>query len=102
MNFTWSIDNVRRTTADGGVITVFWRCTADGVTDKRGVEAYKASSIELFPDVSSPDFVPFDQLTEEVVLGWVRDEIGADVEDEMADLFEDRANDATALGTPWG
>lgn len=101
MDFTWSIDNVRRNTADGGVITIYWRCTANGVTDKRGLELYKASSLTVVPDPSSADFVPYGDLTESIVLSWVRDEIGSDVEEEMTEAFSAYVEENTSTGVPW-
>ena len=101
MNCTWTIENLRRNSTDGGVITVFWKCKADGVTDKYGNELLLSSAIELTPDPSSSDFVPFESLTEEVVLNWVQAEIKEDVEEEMAQRFGDAVIPETALGTPW-
>ena len=100
MNCTWTIENLRRNSADGGVITVFWKCKADGVTDKYGNELYKASSLEVTPDPSSPDFVPFDELTESVVLSWVQD-ITTDVEEEMTLQWGHLEKADTAIGKPW-
>lgn len=101
MNCTWTIENLRRNSTDGGVITVFWKCKADGVTDKYGNELFLSSAIELTPDASSSDFVPFESLTEDVVLNWVQAEIKEDVEEEMAQRFGDAVIPETALGTPW-
>jgi hypothetical protein len=101
MNCTWTIENLRRNSTDGGVITVFWKCKADGVTDKYGNELFLSSAIELTPDPSSPDFVPFESLTEDFVLHWVWHEIRDDVEEEMAQRFADAVIPETALGTPW-
>ena len=101
MNCTWTIEQLRRNSADGGVITVFWKCKADGVTDKFGNELFVTSTLDLTPDPSSPDFVAFDSLTEAVVLSWVQAEIQADVEEEMNDRFANKVVADTALGTPW-
>ena len=66
----WSINDMQRNTADGGVTTVYWSCTAtdDTETDCSAVEAGK---LRLEPDASADGFVAFDSLTEETVLGWV-------------------------------
>lgn len=101
MDFRWSVENVRRNTADGGVITVFWKCTAVGVTDKYGKELYMASTLDFTPDPANPDFVPFDSLTEDFVLHWVWHEIKDDVEEEMTALYADRVIPDTSIGTPW-
>ncbi len=101
MNCTWTIEQLRRNSADGGVITVFWKCKADGVTDKFGNELFLRGTFDFTPDPASPDFVPFDNLTEDVVLGWVQAEIRGDIEAEMADRFADKVVPETTLGTPW-
>ena len=101
MNCTWTIEQLRRNSADGGVITVVWKCKADGVTDKFGNELFVSSTLDFTPDPSSPDFVRFDSLTEAVVLSWVQAEIQADVEEEMNDRFANKVGADTALGTPW-
>lgn len=101
MDFRWSVENVRRNTADGGVITVFWKCTAVGVTDKYGKELFIASTLEFTPDPASADFVPFDSLTEETVLGWVSTRIKNDVEEELTALYGDKVISDTSIGTPW-
>lgn len=102
MDFRWSVENLRRNTDDGGVITVFWKCTAVGVTDKHGAEVYKASKFDFTPDPTAPDFVPFDSLTEDFVLHWVWHEIQDDVEEEMTRLFADQVITGTSVGKPWG
>jgi len=102
MDFRWSIENLRRNTGDGGVITVFWKCTAVGVTNKHGEELYKASTLDFTPDPTAADFVPFDSLTEEIVLAWVWSEIQLDVEEEMTRLYADKVIPATSVGKPWG
>ncbi len=101
MNCTWTIEQLRRNSTDGGVITVFWKCKADGVTDKFGNELFLSSTLDLTPDPSSPDFVPFESLTEDFVLHWVWNEIKEDVEEEMDTRFADKVVADTALGTPW-
>jgi hypothetical protein len=60
----WTIANLERNTADGGVVVAHWRVTAtDG--------DYSASlygTAGFTPDPESPDFVPFESLTEADVL----------------------------------
>jgi len=65
---TWSVKNMERMTEDGGVIAVHWSCTAQSDTGESAVEAGK---LRCQYDATSPDFVAYDQLTEETVLGWV-------------------------------
>ena len=66
---TWSINDMTRNTADGGVTTVYWSCTA--TDDVEGCSAVEAGKLRLEPDASADGFVAYDSLTEDTVLGWV-------------------------------
>jgi hypothetical protein len=94
----WTIANLERNTADGGVVVAHWRVTAtDG--------DYSASSYGtagFTPDPESPDFVPFESLTEADVLAWVYESVDKDsVEVSLASQIEDQKAPQTMAGTPW-
>jgi hypothetical protein len=96
--FTWTIPNLERELADGGVIVAHWRCTAsDG--------DYSASSYGTAGftyDASSPDFVPYDELTEADVLAWVwTDGFKDATEDALQAKIDAEKNPTTASGVPW-
>jgi len=96
--FTWSVPMLERELADGGVIVAHWRCTAsDG--------DYSASSYGTCGftyDASSPDFVPYDELTEADVLAWVWAEGFKDeTEDALQAKIDAEKNPTTAAGVPW-
>jgi hypothetical protein len=96
--FTWTIPNLERELADGGVIVAHWRCTAsDG--------DYSASSYGTAGftyDASSPDFVPYDELTEADVLAWVwADGFKDATEDALQAKIDAEKNPTTASGVPW-
>ncbi|MEK9695943.1 MAG: hypothetical protein VW270_09270, partial [Candidatus Poseidoniales archaeon] len=64
--------------SDGGVFLVYWSCVAGNVTgtDGEGNNTYDYTATEggklrLDYDASSPDFIPYADLTEATVLGWV-------------------------------
>lgn len=69
--YKWSVNPLDCVISEDGmtnvVQTVHWRF--DG-TDEKGVTSgmYGANS---FPPPSSADFVPFDQLTDTIVIGWL-------------------------------
>jgi hypothetical protein len=71
---TWKILNMKRATDTGAVDTVFWECrvTDDTHTDCSAVEGGK---LRLEPDPTAADFIAYDNLTEEIVLGWVYDSL---------------------------
>lgn len=96
---TWTISTLERNLADGGVIVAHWRATdVDG--------DYSASSYGTCGftyDPSSPDFTPYDQLTQDQVLGWCwNDGVDKDAtEASLAANINDQKNPTTADGVPW-
>ena len=97
--FEWTVAQLERNLADGGVIVAHWRCTAsDG--------DYSASSYGtagFTPDASAPGFVAYDALTEADVLGWVWAN-GVDRDATKAALqarIDADKNPTTADGVPW-
>jgi len=104
---TWTISTLERELSDGGVIVAHWRAT-DEETVGTGEEAvtYTASSYGACGftyDPSSPDFTPYDDLTEEQVLGWCWND-GVDktaIETSLADNINEQKNPTTADGIPW-
>lgn len=75
---TWSITQMQAKPTEGSytdvVVTASWQCTASEVS---GGTPYAASNngAVSFP-MPSGSFTPYDQLTQEQVLGWVFTEIG--------------------------
>lgn len=89
---------------DGGVLEIKWELRASADTGETAVEGGELK-IDSY-DVSSPNFIPFANLTEETVLGWVWDDLG----DKKTEIESDRtakvdaqiakkSNEATGL--PW-
>ena len=70
INCTWSVSNMTHMDSDGGVITVYWSLIAqsDGTPSYSATEGGK---LRLTYDASSSDFIPYADLTEADVLGWV-------------------------------
>jgi len=96
--YTWQIANMERNTADDGVVVCHWRCT--GVDGDNSASSYGTTSHT--PDTSAADFVPYADLTEDTVLGWVHAAVDKDaIETAIADKIDAMANPTTATGTPW-
>ena len=96
--FTWHIANLERETADGFVMTAHYTVTAEDGTYSSG--AYGSLGFER-PD----KLIPFADLTEELVIGWVQDAFGAEKVTEIlaalqAQLDEQR-HPSKASGMPW-
>lgn len=97
----WAINNMERKTNDGFVLVAYWTCTAtqDG-------QSYQVYGSQSFPyDPSEPDFVPYDELTEDMVVGWTKAAMGpervAQQEEAATRQLEGILHPTTASGVPW-
>jgi len=103
---TWTIANLERNLADGGVTVAHWRVT-ESETVGTGDDAvtYSASSygtVGFTPDASASDFVAYDSLTESAVLAWVHESVGKDaVEAALTADIAAQKTPTTGDGTPW-
>ena len=96
--YTWQIANMERNTSDDGVVVCHWRC--EGVDGDHSASSYGTTSHT--PDATAAGFVPYADLTEETVLGWVHAAVGKDtIEAAIADKIDAMANPTTATGKPW-
>lgn len=102
---TWKIANTKRKTASGLIIEVIYimNFELEGESDRHvGIAQFEG-------DPAAPGFVPFEQLTEGVVLGWVKAQLGderiasitADAETRLQEKVEKKKNPETLSGLPW-
>ena len=82
------------------VVNVLWKVT--------GVDGSNTASIGGNTQFNSADqegpFIPYDQLTEQIVIGWVFDGLGtqkAEIEATLTAKVEKQINPTTANGVPW-
>tara|TARA_R100000329_G_scaffold72165_1_gene62829 strand:- start:1496 stop:1804 length:309 start_codon:yes stop_codon:yes gene_type:complete len=97
--FTWTINQLERETVDGYVFTAHYSVNAADDTYTSG--AYGSIGFER-PDT----LIPFSDLTEELVLGWVKEKIGGDekVQEIQAALqaqLDEQRTPTKASGLPW-
>ena len=98
MTTTWSIAQLDRIAANGGVTVAHWRVEA--VDGDYSASAY--GSAGFTPDASAPDFVPYANLTEADVLAWVWGSVDkAETEASLAQRIEAKKNPVTLNGLPW-
>ncbi len=97
MTTTWTISQLDRKTADGFVTTAHWQATAvDG--------EHTASIYSTCSWADGTVNIPYADLTQATVLGWVWAN-GVDkqaTEDALAAQIALQKNPVTASGTPWG
>jgi hypothetical protein len=93
---TWTIEQLSRQTSDGFVTTAHWRATAvDG--------DYTASVYSTCGWSEGTPTIPYDQLTQETVLGWVwANGVDKDAtETTLTVQIESQKNPVTVTGVPW-
>ena len=98
---TWSIENLKRQLSDGYVEVVAYRVDGEDGTYKYG--AYGDVNLDK-PDT----LVPYADLTEETVIGWVKAKLDADnagsvdrIETAIKDGVNEQKTPTTGTGKPW-
>jgi len=75
-NYTWAVTALYTQTIDGKQdYVVIANYTVIGVD---GDHSASLSNIARFSTESVSPFIPYDQLTEAIVIGWIQDELGVD------------------------
>jgi len=96
MEFNWNIVQMDRLTSDNFVVTVHYSVTAtdgDYSANTYGTVRYTQES---------DNFIPFDNLTPEIVTGWVQTSLGKDtVEEGLAAQIQAQKNPVQVSGLPW-
>jgi len=103
---TWTIANLERNVADGGVTVAHWRVTkSETVGTGDDAVTYTASSygtVGFTPDADADGFVAYDDLTESAVLAWVHESVDQDAtEAALTANIEGQKNPVSADGMPW-
>lgn len=97
--YSWKIANLERETEDGFVFTAHYTINAEDGTYSAG--AYGSIGLER-PDT----LIPFDSLTEEMVVGWVKEKLGGDekvgeIEAALQAQLDEKHAPTKAAGVPW-
>jgi hypothetical protein len=99
---TWTIANLERDIATGGVHVAHWRVTEEETVGDVTYTASAYGTCGFTPDASADDFVAYDSLTEEVVMGWVHAEVDQSAtEAALTANIEAQKNPVSADGMPW-
>jgi hypothetical protein len=91
----WAISTLERETSNGFVTTAHWQATAvDG--------EYSASIYSTCSWADGTPTIPYADLTQETVLGWVWESVDKQAtEDALAAQIALQKNPVIASGTPW-
>lgn len=98
ITITWTIAQLDRETSDGFVFTAHYQINADNGTYTSG--AYGSLGFER-PDT----LIPFSELTEEEVIGWVKEALTEEKVDEietaLSNNITEQVHPTKASGVPW-
>ena len=98
---TWCVRNLDRTCADGIVFTVHWQATAfqDGHVDTT------YGTFNLDKPEEGDEIIPYEDLTEEIVLSWLFDEESdfdnEGVEKGLQEKIDEQITPTYGSGLPW-
>jgi hypothetical protein len=97
--FTWGINTLERETDDGFVFTAHYTVNANDGTYSSG--AYGSVGFQR-PD----NLIPFADLTEDLVIGWVKEALGGDekvteIQDALQSQIDEQRAPTKAAGVPW-
>ena len=97
--FTWAIANLERETEDGFVFTAHYTVSAADGT-------YSSSAYGSIGFERPESLIPFADLTEDLVVGWVKEALGGDekvaeIEAALQSQINEQRTPTKASGKPW-
>jgi hypothetical protein len=99
---TWAIANLERETEDNFVFTAHWTVNA---VEEDGEESFSASAYGSIGLERPENLIPYEDLTEEIVVEWVKEKMGEEAVEAveaalLAQIAEQKAP-SKASGVPW-
>ena len=99
---TWTIEQLERNTADGGVIVAHWRVTESETVGEETYTAQSYGTCGFTPDPSASDYIAYADITEADVIGWCQSELDhAGIEAALTANIAEQKTPTTADGVPW-
>jgi hypothetical protein len=93
MNYTWNIVNLKRTISDDVVNEIQYQCIAESAS----YSERQISSLEITGSSEDPGFIPYEDLTEGIVLAWVTGSIDkTSFELEVSSSLASQVNDVNS------
>jgi hypothetical protein len=95
--YLWTIQDMNRLTSDGFVVTVHYNV---GATD--GTYQANTYGTTSYTQAEGITFVPYESLTQAIVVGWVQEALGKDVvEASLQSQIDAKKAPVQATGLPW-
>ena len=105
ITYTWAVTGMKVTTVGSEadyVVQTYWTKTG---TDENGNTGTFSGATPLDPNPDQPDFIPYDQLTQEIVLGWIQPVVTGGYEEHVngviAEQIAAKIDPVTQPPLPW-
>ena len=104
MVYTWKIVEIKTADTDtvtDAVIQTYWEKTG---TDENGNQGtFPGTTPFLKSSINLENFIPYGELTEEIVLGWIQDVVTGDYEQHVNEEIQKQINakNIKTPGLPW-
>jgi len=96
IQYTWKVTQLKRKLDTGLVFNAFYEVSA---TD--GEFSAETNGRVSLGQPDSENFIPYEDLTESVVLNWVYEKVGKEMENLLLENIENQKNPKEASGLPW-
>lgn len=94
----WGVEDMRRETTTDVVREVEWYLSKTNFE----IHLNRTGVVNLSGSNSDPDFIPFDDLTQSTVLGWITGSLDtASIYLDLSSSFESTVTQSTVIQTPW-
>lgn len=105
VEISWSIKQMVTGTTDSGQSGYVYEVVWDAVGNYNGKTTDRCATVRLNVDPNAENFIPYDELTEAIVLGWVFDALGPDgvstIEMSITEQLMESGNGLEAPPIPW-
>jgi len=96
INYTWRITQLERNSSNGFIVTAHY----DVLAEDSGVTCNTYGTVGW--EQTEDDFIPYEDLQQEVVIGWVQQKLNKDdVETSLANQIALLKNPPIISGLPW-
>lgn len=105
VEISWSVKQMVTCTTDSGQSGYVCEVVYDAVGSYNGKTTDRCATVRLNVDPNAENFVPYNELTEAIVLGWVFDTLGSDevnnINRSITEQLMESSNGLEAPPLPW-
>ena len=106
--YSWKVATLDREISNGTVYTVHYTVSASRTNPAEGESDYTAGSygsVGVTADPASKSFIPYEDLTEDTCIDWVKADLGSEsvdaIEAAISTDLDTQVNPVDAAGVPW-